>query len=298
MAEDFRWDGAHLELPLLDAVAADLGKSVKPGTAKFNFMMHAFIIRYFLGDDWFEKHVHLDAHPNSFLRPNFSGDRDVDPRYSVLILRLAELFINLQFALGFSKCLEHMSLEQIESGLAEMHVGQLFKERGIPFKYVEEADRTTVDIIFEAPDHTQALCEIKCKYEKTNFSKGTLQSAFREASRQIGRGNSGIVVVKVPSSWMNISQSRASEPPNIKIPQEIIDVTKDQIRQYSRIKKVVFVVSHYAYDPEWGLSATHTTMEFNNPKNAAPWDVELLNAYPPGDWYSIVALGKRWAKQA
>ena len=297
MVDVFRWDGKTLELPELDAVAADLKKLCAPGTARFNYTMNAVIIRHFLGGDWFRKQVHFDAHQNSYLRPNFPADSDVDPKYSVQILELAEMLTNLQFVRGFHKVLEHLSLEQIESGIAELKVGQALTEKGIPFKYAEDTDRTTVDIIFNAPDGSQALCEIKCKKDSTPFSRNTVGSAFKEASGQIGKGNAGILFIRVPASWIEIEQSHASERAAITIPPELIEVTRDNIRQYSRIKKVILYVWSYAYDADWGLSSTHNTMEFNNPRNAPPWDVELLGAYEPGDWYSLIRMGERWAKE-
>lgn len=73
---------------------------------------------------------------------------------------------------------------------------------------------------------------------------------------------------------------------------------KDQMRQYSRIKKVILYISHMDLDAEMAISSIHWTLELSNPQNEYPWDIELLGAYSPGEWIGIVRLGDRWAKLA
>lgn len=132
MVEDFVWDKEPLTLAKLDVLAEKLTRSLTPGTARFNYVMNVSIINYFLGHEWFEKYAYINSHKDSYLRPYFIGDHDIDRIYSVQIVELAELLINLQFVRGFPKILEHLSLKQIESGLAEMRVGQCLKERVFP----------------------------------------------------------------------------------------------------------------------------------------------------------------------
>ncbi len=296
MTEQFRWDGVHLSLALLDAVANDLkAKGHVPGTARFNFMIHAVIIRYFLGDEWFEAHLLPDAHPNSYLRPDFSV-ADVDPKYSVRTLELAEMLLNLQFVSGFRRCLEHLALKQIQSGLAELEIGQVLRSRGVPFRYVEDGEDTTVDIVFALPTGADALAEIKCKEADTPYSDATLTRALTKARQQIGKGNQGMVFVKVPSAWVEVVQASARERPDIKLPPAIVEAAKAAMRASSRIKKIIFYIAHYAYDPDWGLSSTHVTMEMSNPENSEPWVPDLLGAYPLGAWIRMPVLAKRWTE--
>lgn len=298
MSENFVWNKAPLSLARLDAVAENLKRSSTPGTARFNYIMNVAIITYFLGHDWFEKHAYLNAHSDSYLRPNFIGDHDIDRIYSIQIVELAELLLNLQFVRGFPKILEHLSLKQIESGLAEMHVGQCLKEKGIPFKYVEDTDNTNVDIILEAPDGSVAYCEIKCKYESTDYSENTINSSFRKAARQIGKGNSGVLFIRIPENWILISRSNSSDIVEILPPDGFLNNINDQIRQYSRIKKVILYISQIILDSEMSTGSIHRTLEFSNPMNVYPWNIEFLGAYPPGEWIGIVKLGERWAKLA
>ena len=296
MADQFRWDGTPLSLALLDAVANDLkAKATLPGTSRFHFTIHAVIIRYFLGDDWFRNHLLPDAHPNSFLRPDFST-ADVDPNYSARTLELAEMLLNLQHVRGFRRCLEHLALKQVQSGLAELQIGQVLQTRGVPFRYVEDGEATTVDIVFELPTRTEAFAEIKCKEEETPYSDATLRRALAKARQQIGKDNAGVVFVKVPTAWVEISQSHASERADIRLPAPIVAAAKSTMRESSRIKKIIFYVVHYAYDPAWGLGATHVTMEMSNLSNTAPWTDDPLGAYEPGPWVRMPELHNRWAE--
>jgi hypothetical protein len=295
MVKQFRWDGSHLTLAHLDAIAKDLkARGAVPGTARFNFMIHAVIIRYFLGEEWFEAHLLPDAHPNSYLRPDFSV-ADVDPSYSVRTLELAEMLLNLQFVGGFRRCLEHLALRQMQSGLAELQIGQVLWSRGVPFRYVEEDEETTVDIVFALPSGADAFAEIKCKEADTPYSDATLARALTKARQQIGKGNEGVVFVKVPGAWVDVVQASARMRPDIQLPAPIVETAKAAMRASSRIKKIIFYVAHHAYDPDWGLSSTHVTMEMSNPQNSEPWIADLLGAYDPGRWLRMPELSMRWA---
>lgn len=294
MTNQFRWDGTPLSPFLLNAVASELKfQNVLPGTPRFHFTIHAVIIKYFLGDDWFRDHLLPDSHPNSFLRPDFSS-ADIDPTYSIRTLELAEMLLNLQSVQGFWRCLEHLSLRQIQSGLAELQIGQVLKIRGIPFRYVEDGDTTTVDIIFHPFAETTAFAEIKCKGEDTPYSDATLSNALTKARLQIGKGNAGVVFVKVPTAWVEVSQRHPSERPNIRLPRSVLAAAERAMRASSRIKKIIFYVVHYAYDPTWGLSSTQVTMEISNPANIDPWVEDLLRHDMSNQWVRMPELHDRW----
>jgi len=298
MGERDRWNGRVIAVADLDGLAAELrGKGVEPGTARFNFTINAAIIRHFLGDDWFRDHLHPDeAHPNSFLRPDFSAS-EVDAKFSVQTLELAELLFNLQSVGGFRQRLDQLALKQIQSGLAELQIGQVLKSRGVPFRFVEPGEPTTVDVVFRLPCGAEGFGEIKCKEEDTAYSDGTLTRALAKARQQIGKGNAGAVFVKVPITWVDLSQAHASQPAQIALPPRIVAAAKGAMRESARIKKVIFYVLHYAYDPEWGLSVTHVTMEMSNTRNtgSSAWVADLLGAYVPGQWIGMQDLAKRWA---
>ncbi|WP_312733617.1 hypothetical protein [Brevundimonas sp.] len=289
----FRWSGDYLSVALLDAVASDLAKQIPPGTARFNFTMHSVIIRYFLGDEWFKEHLLPNARHDSFLRPDFEK-QDVDPRFSVLTLELAENLLNLQTVQGFRTCLDHMAVRQMQSGLCELQIGHVLRSRGVPFRYVDEGEPTTVDLILQTQSGDEGLGEIKCKYEGAEYSKKTLRGALERARKQIGKGNEGVVFVKLPSAWLKVVSRGGGDPPQIILPAEIVATAKDQMRQASRIKKVIFYVFHHMCDPARGLGVTHATMEMTSSRltEGSPWRAELLSG--SGPWTTMQELSRRW----
>lgn len=293
MAARFGWNGTLLTADMLDAIAGNLSKEMQPGTARFNHTIHAVIIRYFLGDDWFREHLLPDAHPESFFRPDFS-DQEFDPRYSALTLELAENLLNLQGVPGFSQCLEHMALRQMQSGLAELQIGQILTLCGVPFRYVEDGEPTNVDLVFRTPSGLDGLGEIKCKYENAEYSDNTLRDALAKARKQIGKGNAGVVFVKIPTTWVDVSRTIADEAPKITLPLRIVAAAKSAMRNSSRIKKVIFYVFHHACDLAWGVRVTHATMEMTSPKldASSPWRTELLGGQ--GSWHRMHDLAERW----
>lgn len=289
----FRWNGEHLSFALLDAVASDLAKQARPGTARFNFTMHAVIIRHFLGDDWFKEHLLPDAREDSFLRPDFEK-QDFDPRFSVLTLELAENLLNLQTVQGFRTCLDHMAGRQMQSGLCELQIGHVLRSRGVSFRYVEEGEPTTVDLVLQTQSGVEGLGEIKCKYEEGEYSDKTLRRALATARKQIGKGNEGVVFVKLPSAWLKVVPRGVDDPPQIVLPAEVVATAKDQMRRASRIKKVVFYVFHHVFDPARGLGVTHATMEMTSSQltDESPWRAELLGG--SGPWTTMQELSSRW----
>lgn len=293
MAGHFKWNGTLLSADTLDEIAGKLSSEAQPGTARFNYTINAVIIRYFLGDDWFREHLLPDAHPESFFRPDFSN-QEVDPTYSALTLELAENLLNLQGVPGFGQCLEHMALRQMQSGLAELQIGQILTLCGVPFRYVEDGETTTVDLVFRTRSGIDGLGEIKCKYEKAEYSDNTLRDALATARKQIGKGNAGVVFVKIPTSWVDVSGPIADEAPKIRLPSRIVAAADLAMRSSSRIKKVIFYVFHHACDLTWGVRVTHATMEMTSPKldASSPWRTELLGGQ--GSWYRMHDLAKRW----
>lgn len=289
----FKWNGTPLSTEDLDAIAGKLSTQEQPGTARFNFMIHAVIIRYFLGDDWFREHFLPDSRLESFFRPDFS-DQEVDPRYSALTLELAENLLNLQGVLGFSQCLEHFALRQMESGLAELQIGQLLTLCGVPFRYVEDGEPTTVDLVFKTPSGLDGLGEIKCKYEKADYSDSTLRDALATARKQIGKGNAGVVFVKIPTAWVDVSRPIAEDAPKISLPPRIVAAAKGAMMKSSRIKKVIFYVFHHDCDLTRGVRVTHAAMEMTSPKLdvSSPWRTDLLVGQ--GSWDRMDDLAKRW----
>jgi len=300
MAERFRWNGTPLTLAELDEFAAHVAKDAPVGTPKHNQAMRVFIVMHFLGEDWYLKHAHIDSHPDSFFFPEFN-EQDFAPRYSIMLLQLAEMLFNLQDMPGFATCLEHMSLNQMESGMAELQVGMVLKQQSIRFRYVDPKvdDTKTYDLEIQLSTGEFACGEVKCKYERTPYSDATLRNALGEARKQIGAGNNGIVFVKIPQDWVGTEHVDASVIARVKLPPEIIAATKSALRVSKRLKKVIFYVFYVVYEAAQ-VGATHATMEMSNEHNGAgsPWSVPLLTSPRIENWLTIPQLVERWHNQS
>jgi hypothetical protein len=298
MGERNHWNGRHVTVVDLDGLVEDIkADGVVPGSARFNFTINAVIIRHFLGDDWFRDHMHPEyAHPTSYLRPDFSAS-EVDPKFSLQSLALAEMLFNLQYVGGFRERLEQLALRQLEAGLAELQIGQVLKSRGVPFRFVEPREPTTVDIVFRLPCGSEALGEVKCKEEETAYSDRTLARALARARKQIGEDNAGVAFVKVPVSWVDVDQEHPTGPARITLPPPIVATARDAMRKSKRIKKVIFYIVHYGYDSARGLGVTDVTMEMTNARetDGSPWSADLLGDYRPSEWTRMLELSQRWA---
>ena len=283
----------------LDAFAAHLAETNAPGTTRFIYMMNLYVIEHFLGADWLDRHASLDAHPNSFLKPKFD-ERDMAPLYSVRILQLAEMLLNLQGVQGLYAVLENLEGDQLQSGYAELQVGMVLMQRGVPFRYVDPKleQGKTFDLELLLPSGEEGRGEIKCKYADTPYSDGTLRDALERARGQISAGNSGVVFVKIPEDWVQVSQGHPRERATMALPPEIVAAARDGLRQTSRIKKLIFYITQMGFDPDWGISTTHCTMEMNNAQNPtnSPWNAELLGSAIQ-TWVDIPHLIKRWVER-
>lgn len=295
MGERYRWNGELLSLQALDASAERLRATFDPGSASFNYQIHARIIRHFLGDEWFRQNVSLTASPKSFLRPDFVADMP-DPHYSAYMLRLAELLINLQAVRGFSHCLDHMATRQIQAGLAEMQIGQLLYACDIPFRYLASGDVKSPDIAFQLPSGAEVFAEVKCKLDGAAYSDKALRNLSEKARKQIGSGNEGAVFVKVPLSWVDITKTNQGGPPKITLPDQLVHAARHELSGSSRIRKMIFFVFYHAVEPDGSLAITQVTMEVTSPslEVSSPWRAELLGPEVPGRWVSMMDLAARW----
>jgi len=298
--ERFRWDGTPLTLAVLDAFAKDLSRDAQPRTPRFSHTIHVAVIYHFLGQAWYKKHAHIGSHPNSYLLPEFDGE-DKAPMYSIRILNFAEMLFNLQNIPGFSACLEQLHLNQLQSGLAELQVGMVLQQHGVAFRYIDPAadPKNTCDLEIILPSGDVARGEVKCKYEDAEYSDATLTNALAQARKQIGSGHSGIVFVKIPQTWVTVTQEHPKQMAEIVLPTNIIEATKAAFRGSTRIKKVIFYIYHVGYDPSWGIGVTNVTMEMTNPQNGphSSWTPLLLDSPQVVNWITIPELITMWSEQ-
>lgn len=294
------WDGTPLTMALLDRVAADLlvNRGMDFESPAFKYRMESVIIRYFLGDEWFEKHCGLRAKPN-FLAPIFGDSDEPDWNYSIHILLLAEMLYNLQDIGGFGVCLQHMSGMQTESGFAELQVGSVLKKAAIDFRYLDpnspQKPRYDLEMMFP---HGTACGEIKCKSQNKEPTPVRVAKAIQTARQQIPPDKVGIVFIKLPQHWVKEGNRDATKAADITIPVDMRETVANELAKTTRIKKVIFYVLHKAVDPSFGIGATHFTAEMRSPLNDAdsPWNPEITRPASSSTWTSILDMNERWRR--
>jgi hypothetical protein len=292
-----RWEGMPLELQLLDRVAADLiGKGYDFNSPRFKYQMHAVIIRYFLGDEWFARHCKLDAVDN-FLKPKFEGDNP-DWDYSFNVLMLAEMLFNLQGVPGFQDCIIKLQGRQIEAAFAELEVGAVIAKAGLGFRYVDPNSQRgrTYDLDIATP-HGPACGEIKCKSLATAPTPEKVADAIKKARKQLPGDAAGIVFIKLPPEWVEVQWVGPLTPAVIKIPSEINVAASQALSETKRVKRIVFYVVNKVPYLSVGLSVTTLSSERSNPRNgeSSPWNDEMFRPDSRAKWLSVIEMHERWA---
>lgn len=293
------WDGTPLELELLDRVAASLLRDgYEFESPKFKFQMHAVIIRYFFGDEWFSRHCSLQAVPN-FLSPKFGDNEEPDWEYSFNLLTLAEMLFNLQSVPGFAGCLRKFRGDQIESTFAEFQVGTVIRQAALDFAYVDPdaEEGRTYDLNISFP-HGPACGEIKCKSQTTAPTPEKVADAIGKARKQVPSNEAGVVFIKLPPHWVEVQQTDVETPARIKIPEEIKAAVRGALEKTTRIKSVVFYIVTKRSDARSGMGVTTFTSEVSNPKNGpeSRWNAPAFGPNPAAEWISIIQLNDRWAR--
>lgn len=293
-AGPFRWGGDELTIAALDDWATELSRKAKPGTAAFANAVHVFIVVHFLGERWYYNHAYLNSPASSPLHPHFDPDGRAAV-YSMRMLNLAEMLLNLQGVEGFQTCLDHMTLDQIESALSELQIGMMLYQDQIHFRYL---DPVTVrgkspDIEIILRDGVSALADIKCKYEDTEVREVTLINTLKKALKQLPKGRPSLIFVKVPQEWT----FEAGDAVMLPIP--VVNATSRFLRNTTRVAKVVFYIFHLARHPA-GMLNRHAIREVNNPRNPddSPWNQPLFPLTHSGfNWITMPSLIDRWTEQ-
>ena len=290
----FRWRGDPLTISNLDGWASELAKKAMPGTPTFANAVQVYITVHFLGERWYYNHAYLKSLPTSILHPSF-GEDGLAPVYSMRMLNLAEMLLNLQGVEGFQTCLDHMTLDQLESALSELQIGMMLYQDRIAFRYIDPLTVTgkSPDIEITLAGGTTALADIKCKYENTDISYETVTNTLKSARKQLPGGKPGMIFVKVPQEWTFESGEL------IMLPMPVVNATGDFLRNTTRVVKVIFYMFHLSRNADGGILNRHAILEVNNPRNPddLPWNADL---FPPPhtrfNWITMSSLTERWTE--
>ena len=288
----FRWNGNLLTVADLDSWAADISRDAPVESPRFSNSIQISIICHFLGRKWYEEHAFVTSPKRSFLYPHFGTD-GLASIWSMRILNLAEMLFNLQAMDGFRERLTQMTLDQLESTLAEFQIGMMLHQDQIAFRYLDPATVTgeSPDIEIRLTGGATALAEIKCKIEETEISEKTILYTLNKGRKKLPEGKPGLVFIKVPQEWSLEGRE------TIMLPELVLNTTMAFLRNTSRVVKVVYYMFHLAPRAE-GVRNSHTILEISNPRNPSdsPWSDHLFPLTRTGyNWITIPALLERWA---
>jgi hypothetical protein len=190
-------------------------------------------------------------------------------------------------------CLDHMTLDQLESALSEFQIGMMLHQDRIEFRYIDPATVTgkSPDIEITLTCGATALADIKCKYEDTNVSEETVRNTLKKGLSQLPEGKPGLLFIKVPQGWT----FEAGE--TVMLPIQILNATMTFLRNTTRVVKVVYYMFHLSRKKE-AIRNRHAIREIDNPHNSAgsPWSDHLFPLARSGfNWITIPALLERWA---
>jgi len=133
-------------------------------------------------------------------------EEETEQRYrnQTRTLRTAELLFNLQSIEGIDGRLEALRAGKVEATYAELEAGAFLLRRGVLFKYVDETGVKGLDYDGQILLHSgeRVNCEMKCKVESTGLSNGAIRNALDAARKQLPAGESGIIFLKIPESWI------------------------------------------------------------------------------------------------
>jgi hypothetical protein len=140
--------------------------------AKESLALGSRVVRAFLGQEWFERHIIPGARKKGFLTFDDADSRRLDLTCFRMI-DLAEVLYNLQNISGFNACIAKMRNGDIEGTYAELDFGRMLFLYRVPFRYVvpqgTKGEDYDVQIIY--PDGVIACADAKCKIDSTEPSE-------------------------------------------------------------------------------------------------------------------------------
>jgi len=298
MAEPFKWSNEPLNWGDWCAWCKEAKKEADrrkaagdPIAQKPALFTHAAtrkLITHYVGEDWFMRYAMPDGRANSYFLPKFTGADGEAADYTARVFNLAECFFNLQDVENFALPVRDLQNEpQIESALAELQIGMILHQDGIPFRYLEPSTVSGV----KTPDleitigNRSVYSDVKCKFEIVDYADGCLKAPFKSARAQIGTGRQGFMFVKVPQNW---SSQRGDE---VIIPRAVVDECRRLMGGTSRVVKTVFYTFHLTQGPE-AMTNRHAIAEINSPRLAADdaWNERVFPCDGRGSWLRLLEI--------
>jgi hypothetical protein len=242
-----------------------------------SFALASAIVRGFFSEEWFDRHVMPSKRKPGFLTMNETNAAATDMS-AYRIMDLAELLYNLQHVAGFDECIKRMRDGDLEGTYAELDFGRMLYIHKINFRYVipSGVKGHSYDVLIRYPNGLTVCADAKCKAEATEFSAKTIDDTLEKARSQLPDDQPGIVFVKLPPRWMEITNCA--------------DVCGAVARDFLRTTKRVVSVKYYSAPImfiDGSLRIQHAFMEISNPitdfGHFKDWDIFDTYAMHP-DW--------------
>jgi hypothetical protein len=188
---------------------------VREDPTRLRFTLAVTITRHFLGQQWCEDNILQNADqskPSGFLRVDFRHGFEGE-RKNARILDLAECLFNLQNVEGFDDRVDQLRTGDIESTIAEFDFARFIHIHDIAFKFVIPTNKRGKDFDFaiEYVDGREACADAKCRLEETEMRAETIRNSLERARQHnLPPDKPGIIFVKVPQTWMESDEVRAS----------------------------------------------------------------------------------------
>jgi hypothetical protein len=141
----------RVELKAIRVAYEGLPPEIKSNGMRSSFALAGAVVRAFMGDQWFDRHVMPSQRKPGFVTMDESTQVSLDLS-AYRLIDLAELLYNLQLVEGFDDCLSRMRQGGIEATYAELDLGRMLFWHCVLFRYVKPTGETgadyDVDIIY------------------------------------------------------------------------------------------------------------------------------------------------------
>jgi hypothetical protein len=226
------------------------------------FVLAITLIKFFLGNAWTQRfvlNVRTDKNGDGFFRVDFASQNAEDIKL-LRVLDFAEVLFNLQHIRGFHDRLGQMRSGLIESTFAEFECARHLFTHAVPFEFWKAEGVPgghNYDFIIGYSDGARACADAKCRLDQTEVRPRTITSRLKEARKQIPDGQTGIVFVKLPATWVRTETTRA----------EIRRVAMDFLGNSNRIASVIlYSPIPLQFGDEKITWVVHSHEEYLNPK--------------------------------
>jgi hypothetical protein len=253
-----------------------------------------------LGTDWFGEHLAPLDRPAYYFKADIT-DEDGYNRFMMRKMELGELLFNLRKVTAFEDRLDVIRNDQrgIEAGISELMGGRFFKCHGIMFHFLPSKGRKQedYDIEYVRTDGRLGRCEVKSKLQGTEFSANTIKNSLKEAKKQLPRGETGIVLLRIPEVWVPWNDDGVTK----------LQAVIKAVEEWFAEEKTTRVSSVVVLDSRTDLFGTMMYQawyfkEYQNPHCADKSGLpnmptnELGHLVPFGDWVRIPDLVRQWSK--